>query len=331
MGRNKIVIQKIKDERTRNITYYKRKKGLLKKAMELSLLCDVDVIVGIYPKKISHSQLLIFCTNSIDYFVNKYLKNPLLKKEIYGLKDVSNIYNLIFQYGTLFTNNILNEEQIKQIEEKGKREVNIPLFDKNKFYNKKNNLIGLNDTLMMEKLSSKSTFKNDIKLINFPLQNKINFKVDIKEDNQNNIQNNFINNNFFLNNNNNTKSIINEGQKKNSDIFPSFPSFFNDSIQAMNKKKQKDNLTNLNSNSLKNNKGDCIGSFPENNKNKNLINCKVPFIFHNNSNIYLNDFRQTYNKILFPGISQLSMLSSIKNSFFKPLNNLFNFSNFPSK
>jgi hypothetical protein len=96
MGRNKIVIQKIKDERTRNITYYKRKKGLLKKAMELSLLCDVDIIVGIYPKQISHNQLLIFCTNSIDYFVNKYLKNPLLKKEIYGLKDVSNIYNLIF-------------------------------------------------------------------------------------------------------------------------------------------------------------------------------------------------------------------------------------------
>jgi hypothetical protein len=56
----------------------------------------VDIIVGIYPKQISHNQLLIFCTNSIDYFVNKYLKNPLLKKEIYGLKDVSNIYNLIF-------------------------------------------------------------------------------------------------------------------------------------------------------------------------------------------------------------------------------------------
>ena len=98
MGRNKIAIQKIKDERTRNITYYKRKKGLLKKAMELSLLCDVELIVGIYPKQISHNQLLIFCTNNVDFFVDKYLKNPLLKKEIYGLKDVSNIYNLIFLF-----------------------------------------------------------------------------------------------------------------------------------------------------------------------------------------------------------------------------------------
>ena len=96
MGRNKIAIQKIKDERIRNITYYKRKKGLVKKAMELSLLCDVDILVGIYPKDIANNQLLVFCSNSnIDFFFENYIKNPLLKKEIYGLKDVNNIF-LIF-------------------------------------------------------------------------------------------------------------------------------------------------------------------------------------------------------------------------------------------
>ena len=92
MGRNKISIQKIKDERIRNIPSYKRKKGLIKKAMELSLLCDVDILVGIYPKHISHSQLLVYSsTNSVDFFVDKYIKNPLIKKEVYGLKDVNNI------------------------------------------------------------------------------------------------------------------------------------------------------------------------------------------------------------------------------------------------
>ncbi len=89
MGRNKISIQKIKDERVRNVTYYKRKKGLLKKAMELSLLCDVEILVGIYPKQLSNNQLLLFSTTSnVDYFLDKYIKNPIIKKEIYGLKDV---------------------------------------------------------------------------------------------------------------------------------------------------------------------------------------------------------------------------------------------------
>jgi hypothetical protein len=60
--------------------------------MELSLLCDVDIMVGIYPKHISHSQLLVFCTtNNVDFFIDKYIKNPLIKKEVFGLKDVRNI------------------------------------------------------------------------------------------------------------------------------------------------------------------------------------------------------------------------------------------------
>ena len=93
MGRNKISIQRIKDDRMRNITYYKRKKGLIKKAMELSLLCDVDIIVGIYPKQIQNGPLLIYCSDdNVNFFVEKYIKNPLVKKEIYGLKDVRIIF-----------------------------------------------------------------------------------------------------------------------------------------------------------------------------------------------------------------------------------------------
>ena len=43
MGKNKIKIEQIKSERNRNVTLYKRKKGLIKKAMELSLLCDAEI------------------------------------------------------------------------------------------------------------------------------------------------------------------------------------------------------------------------------------------------------------------------------------------------
>ena len=45
MGRQKIKIKLIDDEKLRQITYCKRKKGLLKKAMELSLLCGSDILL----------------------------------------------------------------------------------------------------------------------------------------------------------------------------------------------------------------------------------------------------------------------------------------------
>ena len=90
MGRNKIAIQKIENEKLRNIAYFKRKKGLLKKAMELSILCDADILLGIYPTNISNNKLILFCSkNNIDNFIDKYYRNPLIEKIMYGLKDVS--------------------------------------------------------------------------------------------------------------------------------------------------------------------------------------------------------------------------------------------------
>ena len=51
MGRKKIEINKIKDVRSQRLTFYKRKNGLLKKAIELSILCDVEVLLVIADKK----------------------------------------------------------------------------------------------------------------------------------------------------------------------------------------------------------------------------------------------------------------------------------------
>ena len=51
MGKKKIEkIEKIENLCTRKVTYCKRKKGLLKKSMELSLLCDLKVVMYIYDK-----------------------------------------------------------------------------------------------------------------------------------------------------------------------------------------------------------------------------------------------------------------------------------------
>lgn len=43
MGRKKIAIKAIQDEKLRNVTFNKRKIGLLKKAAELCILCDVPM------------------------------------------------------------------------------------------------------------------------------------------------------------------------------------------------------------------------------------------------------------------------------------------------
>ena len=51
MGRKKIAIQKIDDERTRRVTFKKRRIGLLKKAIQLSKLTDAKVMLKVYHHK----------------------------------------------------------------------------------------------------------------------------------------------------------------------------------------------------------------------------------------------------------------------------------------
>ncbi|KAL1564593.1 Agamous-like MADS-box protein agl16, variant 2 [Salvia divinorum] len=43
MGRGKIAIRRIDNSTSRQVTFSKRRSGLLKKAKELSILCDAEV------------------------------------------------------------------------------------------------------------------------------------------------------------------------------------------------------------------------------------------------------------------------------------------------
>ncbi|CAM8918742.1 unnamed protein product [Rhodiola kirilowii] len=61
MGRGKIVIERINNTTSRQVTFSKRRKGLLKKARELSILCDVQVGVMIFS---STGKLYEFASNS---------------------------------------------------------------------------------------------------------------------------------------------------------------------------------------------------------------------------------------------------------------------------
>ncbi|KAA8539856.1 hypothetical protein F0562_026548 [Nyssa sinensis] len=48
MGRGKVVLKRIENKITRQVTFSKRRNGLLKKAFELSMLCDVEVALIIF-------------------------------------------------------------------------------------------------------------------------------------------------------------------------------------------------------------------------------------------------------------------------------------------
>lgn len=48
MGRGKIAIKRIESITSRQVTFSKRRKGLLKKARELSILCDADVSLIVF-------------------------------------------------------------------------------------------------------------------------------------------------------------------------------------------------------------------------------------------------------------------------------------------
>ncbi|PIN10777.1 hypothetical protein CDL12_16629 [Handroanthus impetiginosus] len=60
MGRRKLEIKRIEDKSARQVTFTKRRNGLLKKAKELSVLCDVDVAAIIFS---SRGKLYHFCSS----------------------------------------------------------------------------------------------------------------------------------------------------------------------------------------------------------------------------------------------------------------------------
>lgn len=45
MGRVKLKIKKLENSSGRQVTYSKRRAGILKKAKELSILCDIDLVL----------------------------------------------------------------------------------------------------------------------------------------------------------------------------------------------------------------------------------------------------------------------------------------------
>tara|TARA_B100000787_G_C16062678_1_gene236249 strand:- start:63 stop:452 length:390 start_codon:yes stop_codon:yes gene_type:complete len=72
MGRRKIEIVRIDNERHRQVTFTKRKGGLIKKATELSVLCGAEVAVIIFT---DNQKMSIYASGKADETVRKFLEH----------------------------------------------------------------------------------------------------------------------------------------------------------------------------------------------------------------------------------------------------------------
>ncbi|KAF9608238.1 hypothetical protein IFM89_036658 [Coptis chinensis] len=72
MGRGKIVIRRIDNTTSRQVTFSKRRNGLLKKAKELAILCDAEVGLVIFS---STGKLYDFASTSMKSVIDQYNKS----------------------------------------------------------------------------------------------------------------------------------------------------------------------------------------------------------------------------------------------------------------
>ncbi|KAL0380656.1 UNVERIFIED_CONTAM: MADS-box protein EJ2 [Sesamum angustifolium] len=91
MGRGKVELKRIENKINRQVTFAKRRNGLLKKAYELSVLCDAEVALIIFSNK---GKLYEFCSTS-------RLKFSWVLK-IAGILSTTDVEGILFRATLMF-------------------------------------------------------------------------------------------------------------------------------------------------------------------------------------------------------------------------------------
>ena len=128
MGKRKIEMTRINDRLNSQITYYKRRKGLVKKAMELALLCDVEIFLAVVDKK--HKLTIMTSRASPDDFINDYLIDIHHQKikNIFTPSDYTRIYKNDKFETTFDEEDSTKTKSISDVKSERKFKIEIPLM-----------------------------------------------------------------------------------------------------------------------------------------------------------------------------------------------------------
>ncbi|KAG8059123.1 hypothetical protein GUJ93_ZPchr0002g24695 [Zizania palustris] len=91
MGRGKIVIRRIDNSTSRQVTFSKRRNGIFKKAKELAILCDAEVGLIIFS---STGRLYEYSNTSMKSVIDRYGKS----KDEQQQDNVANPYSELKVY-----------------------------------------------------------------------------------------------------------------------------------------------------------------------------------------------------------------------------------------
>ncbi|CAL0307426.1 unnamed protein product [Lupinus luteus] len=92
-GRGKIEIKRIENTTNRQVTFCKRRNGLLKKAYELSVLCDAEVALVVFSNR---GRLYEYANNSVRGTIERYKKASATSTNAESVSEANTQHETLF-------------------------------------------------------------------------------------------------------------------------------------------------------------------------------------------------------------------------------------------
>ncbi|CAK8532534.1 unnamed protein product [Lathyrus sativus] len=109
MGRGRVVLERIENKINRQVTFSKRRSGLLKKAFELCVLCDAEVALIIFS---SRGKLFQYSSTDVNKIIERYRQCRYNKSQAgnsFGQNESQNLYQDYLKLKTKYES--LNRKQ----------------------------------------------------------------------------------------------------------------------------------------------------------------------------------------------------------------------------